>query len=100
MKRDLTATREAQFKNIWARDAGIFTFLSGIREIFTTKIYVLLGNSVQPGEQSVMFSSKLKIDLVNIYPVETVQLSPDEQRRSPAVSTGCQESALVHSHTS
>ena len=59
------------------------TFLSGIRENVTTKIYVLVRNAGQPGEQSVLFSSKLKIDLVNVYPVETVQLSPDEQREAP-----------------
>ena len=34
--RDLTATREAGFAKIWARDARFFACLSGIREIATT----------------------------------------------------------------
>ena len=32
-KRDLTATQDARFIKIWARDAGLFSCLSGIREI-------------------------------------------------------------------
>lgn len=69
-KWDLTATREAGLTNVWEQDVGFF--LSRIREIITTKIYFLVANadfSVSP--------SKLKDDLVNVYLVETVQLSTD-----------------------
>ena len=33
--RELTTSREAGLKRIWARDAGILARLLGIREIFT-----------------------------------------------------------------
>ena len=39
--RDLTDLWEAGFAKIWARDAGFFVCLSGIREIVTTQINVL-----------------------------------------------------------
>ena len=39
--RDLTALWEEGFAKIWARDAGFFVCLSGIREIVTTQINVL-----------------------------------------------------------
>ena len=39
--RDLTALWERGFAKIWARDAGFFVCLSGIREIVTTQINVL-----------------------------------------------------------
>ena len=39
--RDLTALWEAGFAKIWARDAGSFVCLLGIREIVTTQINVL-----------------------------------------------------------
>ena len=38
---DLTALWEAGFAKIWARDAGFFVCLSGIREIVKTQINVL-----------------------------------------------------------
>ena len=48
--RDLTATREARFAKMCARDAGFFACLSGIREIVTTQINVLEAKANQPGE--------------------------------------------------
>ena len=85
------ATLEAGItKMIWPRrDEGIFVFLSGIREIVTTKIYVLFSSADRPGEHSVLSSSKLKNDLVTFYLVESghmVQLSTDEHREAPNVS--------------
>ena len=82
------ATLEAGFtKMIWPRrDEGIFVFLSGIREIVTTKIYVLFSSADRPGEHSVLSSSKLKNDLVIfLYFLEAPNVS----------QTGYLESALV-----
>ena len=53
-KRDLTATREAGFTKTWVRDARFFPCLSGIREIFTTHVYVLAASMNKPGECSVV----------------------------------------------
>lgn len=51
-QQDLTATREAGFIKIWARDAGIFASLSGIREVLLT------ANANQTGERSAASSLK------------------------------------------
>ena len=97
--REQQATLEAGFTKIWPRDEGVLAFLSGIREIVTTKIYVLFSSADQPGEHSVLSSSKPRNDLVIFYPVETVDtvhLSSDEHREAPNASqTGYLTSALV-----
>ena len=59
--RDLTATREAGFAKIWARDAGFLACLSGIREIVTTQVNVLAAKANQPGER------KISIDMANFH---------------------------------
>ena len=50
--RDLTATREAGFAKIWVRDAGFVACLSGIREIVTTQINVIVANQANAKYQS------------------------------------------------
>ena len=59
--RDLTATREAGFAKIWARDARFFACLSGIREIASTQVNVLAAKANQPGE------CKISIERANIH---------------------------------
>ena len=59
--RDLTATREAGFAKIWARDAGFFACLPGIRKIVTTQVNVLAAKVNQPGE------CKISIERANLH---------------------------------
>ena len=56
-KRDLTATREAGFTNIWTRDARFFTFRE-FGKSSRTKMYFLVGKADQPGEHSVVSPRK------------------------------------------
>ena len=57
----MTATREARFAKICARDAGFFACLSGIREIVTTQINVLEAKANQPGE------CKISVERANLH---------------------------------
>ena len=59
--RDLTATREAGFAKIWARDASFFACLSGIREIATTQVNVLAAKANQPGERKISMERPIYI---------------------------------------
>ena len=54
---DLTATREAGFAKIWARDEGL-ACVSRIQEIVTTQTNVLAAKVNQPGEQDTGSSRK------------------------------------------
>ena len=79
-KRDLTATQEAGFIKIWARDAGLFSCLSGIREIVRSS-----SECESACECSVVCPIKANYKCL-----------PEINRvdRRPTVSTGCQEIAL------
>ena len=79
-KRDLTATQEAGFIKIWARDAGLFSRLSGIREIVRSS-----SECETACERSVVCPIKANYKCFQ---------EINRADRSPTVSTGCQESAL------
>ena len=51
--RDLTATREAGFAKIWARDAGFFGLSVGNSESVTTQVNVLAAKANLPGERKI-----------------------------------------------
>ena len=59
--RDFTATREAGFAKIWARDTRFFACLSGIREIATTQVNVLAAKANQPGERKISMERPIYI---------------------------------------
>ena len=59
--RDLTATREAVFAKIWARDAGFCCLSVGNSGIFTTQIKVIAAKANQPGER------KISIERANLH---------------------------------
>lgn len=79
-KRDLTATQGVGFIKIWARDAGLFSCLSGIREIVRSS-----SECESACECSVVCPIKANY--------KCLQEINRADRRS-TVSTGCQEGAL------
>ena len=70
--RDLTATREGEFPKIWARDAGFFACLSGIREIVTTQENVLPPNRIN--QASAKYQSKGPIYILNLLAFAEISL--------------------------
>jgi len=71
--RDLTATREAGFAKIWARDARFFfACLSGIREIATTQVNVLAAKANQVGERKI--STERPIYILNLLAFAEISL--------------------------
>lgn len=79
-KRDLTATQEAGFIKIWARDAGLFSCLSGIREIVRSS--------------SKCQSAKACAVVCPVKANYTWLQEINRANRRPTVTSGCQESAL------
>ena len=79
-KRDLTATQDAEFIKIWARDAGLFSCLSGIREIVRSS-----SECESACECSVVCPIKANYKCLQ---------EINRADRRPTVSTGCQEIAL------
>ena len=70
----MTATGEAGFAKIWARDAGFLACLSGIREIVTIQVNILAANVNHCNQTSAKYKSKGPIYILSLLAFAEISL--------------------------